>query len=196
MQVIVGVSNRHVHLTKEVYEQLFFDDLECSYQLHQIGEFASNKKVTLKTEKGTIEEVRVVGPLREYNQVEIARSDAFLLGLNPPVRRSGDINKSESITLVGPKGEVYLESVCIIADRHVHMNPLKAKELGVVDNQMVKIKVHNDKSGVMDASVKISDNGYFELHIDRDDANAFHLKNGDVLEMSIENEVENRKYRN
>ncbi len=180
-KVMVGVSNRHVHLTEEIYKRLFSMPLTKKNDLHQIGEFAGNQVVTIATEKGRISNVRVVGPLREYNQVEISRSDAYTLGINPPVRRSGNLKNSESITIIGEKDSVTLENACIVADRHVHMNGTLAKELGVVDNQMVQIKVLGDKSCILDASIKISDNGYYELHLDLDDANAAGLKNGDEV---------------
>lgn len=184
-QIQVGVSNRHVHLTKSTYEQLFDEPLEVVSHLNQIGEFASNQFVTLKTEKSTIEKVRVVGPFRTYNQVEISNSDAYILGLNPPVRKSGDIKDSEDITLVGSKGEIMLKSVCILAERHVHVNTKDCEKLGVTDNQKVQIKVSGDRSALLDAKIKASDNGYLEMHIDRDEANALLLKNGDEVTLII-----------
>ena len=177
----IAVSNRHVHLTKEVYDQLFDEPISIKRPLNQIGEFASFETVTLKTEKAEISNVRVIGPLRKYNQVEISRTDAYQLGLNPPVRQSGDLEDSETITLIGPKGEITLNDACIQAERHVHMNERKAKELGLKHEDMVHIIVDNDKGGVMDAFVKVSDNGYFEIHIDKDDANCFLLKTGDEV---------------
>ena len=127
----IAVSNRHLHLTKEIYDELFDEPLSIKRPLNQIGEFASFQTVTLKTEKGEIPNVRLIGPLRKYNQVEISRSDAYLLGINPPVRESGDLEDSEMITIVGPKGEVTLKDACIQAERHVHMNEKKAEELGL-----------------------------------------------------------------
>ena len=121
MKIKVGVSNRHVHLTEEVYRILFKDvKMEVVKELSQPGEFASNLFVTLKTEKNTIERVRVLGPLRKYNQVEISKTDSYTLGLKPPVRMSGDLENSETITLVTENGEVTLENSCIIAARHIH----------------------------------------------------------------------------
>lgn len=184
-KINVGVSNRHVHLTEEVYNELFFEPMTKKYDLHQIGEFASNQFVTIKTDKDIIENVRVLGPFRDYNQVEISKTDSYKLGLCPPVRRSGDLNNSETITLIGDKGRVTLENSCIIANRHVHMNPEMALELGVVDNQQVKIIVSGEKACILYAFIKISDNGFYELHIDFDDANAAGLKNGDEVEIII-----------
>ena len=180
----IAVSNRHVHLTEEIYNKLFDEPLKMKRQLNQIGEFAAFQTVTLKTEKGEIPNVRLIGPLRAYNQVEISRTDAYDLGLNPPVRESGDLEDSETITVVGPLGKVTLENACIQAERHVHMNKKKAEELGLKNEDMVKLIVDNDKGGVMDAFVKVKDNGFFEIHIDRDDANCFLLKTGD--EVTIE----------
>ncbi len=184
-KIKVGISNHHVHLTKETYDLLFNEPLEKIKPLHQLGEFASNQFVTLKTEKNKIENVRIVGPFRTYNQVEILKSDAYLLGLNPPVRKSGDIKNSENITLVGPKGEIYLENVCIISERHVHINSKEQEKYQVSDEQMVQVEVPGDRSALIDAHIKISDTGYYELHLDRDEANAFLLQDGDELTLKI-----------
>lgn len=182
-KVKVGISNHHVHLTEEVYKKLFATPLTKKKDLHQIGDFASHQVLILKTKKGILKNVRIVGPFRNYNQVEISRSDAYVLGLNPPVRSSGDLENSEEVTLVGEIGEVTLKKGCILANRHVHMNYQLAEELRLVDNQMVKIQISGDKSCLLDAFIKISENGYFELHLDLDDANAAGLKNGDEVKM-------------
>lgn len=179
----IAISNRHVHLTQEVYEQLFDEPLTLKRALNQVGEYAAMQTVTLKTPKAIIENVRVIGPLRKYTQVEISRTDAITLGINPPVRESGNLDNSEAITIVGPKGEITLENVCIQAERHVHMNEAKAKELGLKHKDLVKIKIDNDKGGVMEVHVKVSPNGFFEIHIDKDDANCFLLNTGDEVEI-------------
>lgn len=184
----VGISNRHVHLKEETYKKLFGDQpLTKKYDLNQVGEFASQQMVVLRTDQNSILNVRVVGPLRAQDQVEISRSDALYLGLCPLVRRSGDLENSESIALIGEWGAAFLESACIIANRHVHMNPKEAEDLGLSDNELVHIVVKGDKSCVLDAYTKVSDNGFFELHIDVDDANALGLKNGDEVLMKYEN---------
>lgn len=179
----IAVSNRHVHLTKETYNLLFDEPITMKKPLNQIGEFASNQTLTIKTAKSSMENVRVLGPFRKYNQVEISRNDAYKLGINPPVRQSGDLEDSETITLIGPKGEVTLNNACIQAERHVHMNPSKAEELGLKNEDLVKLIVTNDKGGIMEAFVKVSDNGFYEVHIDTDDANCFLLNTGDEVEL-------------
>lgn len=179
----VAISNRHVHLTKEMYEKLFDEPLSMKQPLNQIGEFAAMQTLTIKGPKGAIENVRLIGPCREYNQVEVSCSDAYTLGVKPPVRESGDLEDSETITLSTPKEEVTLKNACIIAERHVHMNTQKAEELGLKNEDLVKLKVKNDKGGEMEAFIKVKPNGFFEIHIDRDDANCFMLKNGDEVEI-------------
>ncbi len=182
-KVKIAISNRHIHLTKEVYEMLFDEKLTIKNKLNQVGEFASNEVLTIKGPKGEIKNVRIVGPLRSYNQVEVSASDAYLLGIVPPVRKSGDVKDSAPITLISNKGEVTLNEGCILAERHLHLNPKEALELGLKNEEIVNIKVNNIKGGLMQAFVKVSENGYKEVHIDRDDANAFLLQNGDIVEI-------------
>lgn len=170
--ITIGVSNRHIHLTKETYDKLFDEEITKKGDLNQIGEFASNQTVTLCANGHEINNVRLLGPLRNYDQVEISHNDALKFKLNPPIRKSGDLLNAEEITLRTEKGEVTLKS-CIIAQRHVHMNFDDAKKYNVQDGDKVKVKVNGPKSGIMDAFIKVSDNGYFEMHIDTDDANAF-----------------------
>ena len=122
MKVLLGISNRHVHLTEDDYKTLFGDEpLEKVKDLVQPGEYASNQKVSIKTEKNVINNVRLLGPLRSYSQVEISKTDSFTLGIKPPVRNSGDLENAAEVTIVGPKGEVTKEC-CIIAARHLHIN--------------------------------------------------------------------------
>lgn len=180
--VKVGVSNRHVHLKEEVFKQLFNKDyLTLKRPLHQIGEFAAEEVVDIKCGDKEFKNVRIIGPFRAYNQVEISANDARKLGVNPPVRKSGNVKGSVPVTIVGPAGEVHLEEGVIIANRHVHFSPSDAAKYHVVDDQKLQVKIGGDKSGIIDAVAKVSDNGYFELHIDTDDANAFLLDNDDEV---------------
>lgn len=183
--VKVGISNRHVHLTKEVYKTLFSSELTKKKDLTQIGDFAANETVTLKTKKGMIENVRIIGPYRNYNQVEISKSDARKLGLNPPVRKSGDLENSETITIIGEKGEITLENVCILAERHIHLNPSDALNWQVKDGDMVSVSVKGDKSCLLNAHIKVSENGVPAFHIDTDDANAALLNNDKEVEVLL-----------
>ncbi len=177
IEVSIGISARHLHLNKETYAKLFDHELTVKNYLNQVGQFAANETVTLLTSKGKFENVRIIGPLRDYNQIEISASDARFLGIEPPVRRSGEVFKAALITIETSKGSVTLDN-CIIANRHVHMNPQKAEELKVVNKEIVSLKLAGEKSGVIDVEVTVTDNGYFEVHLDTDDANAFLLQNG------------------
>lgn len=181
MKINIGVSNKHVHLCMDDYTKLFGDDsLNLVKKLSQPGEFASDKKVTLKTEKGSIENVRVVGPIRKYTQVEVSMTDAFKLGLKPPVRDSGDIKGSEGITIIGPKGEITLKEGCIIASRHIHITPDERKQYGLVGVSEVSVRIDGEKGGILNhVHIKESENYAYELHLDTDDANAHLIKQGD-----------------
>lgn len=186
MKVNIGVSNRHVHLSKEVLEILFGDnfDLSVKNNLTQPGEFASNSVVAIKTDKDIINNVRVLGPVRDYTQVEISKTDAYKLGINPPVRESGDLDGSEAVTLIGSCGSVNLDKGCIIATRHIHISESKIQELGLQGISKVDVKIFGIKGGIIsNVSLKVSDNYCFEMHIDTDDANAHLIKSGDFGEI-------------
>lgn len=183
--VPVGISNRHVHLTNDVYEKLFDDDLIKVQDLKQGGEFISNKSLTIEGPKGRIENVKVLGPIRKYNQVEISSSDAYKLGVNPPVRRSGVLANSESITLITEKGRVELDDSCILAECHVHMNFEDLKTYQVEDDEVVDVIIDGKRKGILKAHIKASSNGVLEFHVDRDEGSAFLLNNNDLLEVKI-----------
>lgn len=185
MKVILGVSNRHVHLSKEIYEKLFGNEpLEKIKDLRQPGQFASNKFVTIKNKDREINHVRVLGPIRDYTQVEISKTDAYFLKLNPPIRKSGDLEGSSPITILGEKSEVNLDKGCILANRHIHISPKEVEKYGLKDIKKVKIKVEGEKGGILDnVYLKIAPNSLLEMHLDTDDGNAFNLKTGDELEI-------------
>ena len=182
MKVKVEVSNRHIHLTKETYDQLFNEEIGKIKDLSQLGQFVSDKVVTLKTDKYEIENVKLLGPLRSYDQIEISKTDARKFGINPPVRASGDLEGAETIIIKTPKKEIAIKG-CIIAQRHIHMNTETSEKLGLKDKQKVTIKVLGDKSGFLDAYVKVSSDGVFVAHVDNDDGNSFLIENNDELEL-------------
>lgn len=186
MKIKVGVSNRHIHLTNEVKDILFGKDYEFTKRndLSQFGEYAYNETIIIKTNKSEIENVRILGPFRNYNQLEISKTDSYKLGINPPVRKSGDLESSENITLIGPKGEYNLINGVIIPERHIHMSPLESQKLMIKDGQNLKIKINGEKPGVLEnVFVKVKEEYNLELHLDTDDANAFLLKTGDEVEI-------------
>lgn len=186
MKVNIGVSNRHVHLCKDDLYKLFGDgfELEVKKELIQPGEFASNSIVSIRTDKDIINNVRVLGPVRDYTQVEISMTDAYKLGLRPPVRESGDLEGSCPITIVGPNGSINLEKGCIIASRHIHISSSKLEELGLGGKKYVSVKIDGFKGGILNnVSLKVNDSYEFEMHIDTDDANAFMISSGFVGEI-------------
>ena len=185
MKIKVSISNRHVHLTKEVYDQLFAKEMTKDFDISQNNEYASTDFVTLKTKDGIIPHVRVMGPCREYNQIEISKSDAYALKINPPVRKSGDLQNAESVIVCNQEKEILLKNCCILAHAHLHLNPKEASELGLVDNQIIDVVINGIRSGVIKAFVKIKENGRKDLHIDRDEANAFLLNNNDEVEIIL-----------
>ncbi len=180
-KVIVGVSNRHIHLKKETYELLFNEKLEKKKELKQTGEWASHQTVTLKGPKGAIENVRILGPFRKYDQVEISKTDAHILGINPPVRKSGDLRNSETITIVNGENNITLENTCILAENHIHMNYEDLKKYNVEDGDIVEVKINKARKGILYAHIKASEKGVLEFHIDKDEANAFLLTTGEEL---------------
>ena len=181
LEIPVGVSNRHVHLTQEHLEQLFGPGYELTpwKDLGQPGQYACKEVVSVVGTKGIIDNVRVLGPVRQYTQVEISRTDAIYLGLNPPVRPSGDLKGSSPITLVGPKGTLVLPEGCIVANRHVHMSPSDAQRFGLQDNDLIQVEVLGEKSLIFNnVQVRVKDNFRLEMHLDTDDANASGITTG------------------
>lgn len=183
MKVKVGVSNRHIHLSKVVFDYLFDDaDMLNTRDLSQGGEFVSNLTVDLIGPKGKINNVKVVGPLRTKTQVEVSKTDAYKLGINPPIRMSNNFDGAEDIMLSSNGKKCTVKNCCILANRHIHLNSNDLK--GLADGQKVSVKVLGDRGGIMDnVIVKTKDTFSFELHIDTDEANAFGLKNGDEVEI-------------
>lgn len=182
MKLGVAVSRRHVHLTADACQKLFGStDLPKRNDLSQPGQFATLLTVDLKWNNNIVEHVRVVGPLRKYNQIEVTSSETSILGVNPPIRQSGDLEGSLPITLIGPMGEVNLESGLIIAERHVHMTKEDAKKLNVTNKEIVSIKKNNKE--IFKSKVKIQDLSYLELHIDTYEEKLYDLHQGDEVEI-------------
>lgn len=184
MNVKIGVSNRHVHLCKMDYEILFGNsEMQNIKKLVQPGEFASNLFVEIETEKNKIERVRVLGPLRLYTQVEVSKTDCYILGIDAPVRASGNLVGAAEVTIVGPCGKITKECA-IIANRHLHINHEERLKLGLENVEKIKVKVGNEKQAVLDSVyIKETPMGVLELHLDTDDANANLLKSDDIAEL-------------
>ncbi|MDY3928745.1 MAG: phosphate propanoyltransferase [Clostridia bacterium] len=182
----VGVSARHVHLSQKDLETLFGKGYELTPKKMLMGDqFAAEECVTLVSPSlRTIEGVRVLGPVRKDSQIEISRTDTFKLKVSPPVRPSGNIKGSAPMALVGPKGSVFLNEGCIIANRHIHMTPADAEKYGVKDNDVVDVEIQNSKpTRYYNVQVRVREDFDTEMHIDTDDANAAAIKQGDHVEI-------------
>lgn len=175
----IAVSARHIHLTQEAVDALFGQGYELSQKapLSQPGQFACNEVVTIHGPKNSIENVRILGPVRPKDQLEISRTDEFYLGIDAPVRASGKVENSPGIKLSGPKGEYLMKEGVICAWRHIHMTPDDAKLFGVEDKDIVDVAIKNGIRPLTFGNVliRISPKYKLEMHIDTDEANAAEL---------------------
>ena len=174
-EVIVRVSNHHVHLSPEHQEELFGSgySLEKWKDLTQKGQFAAKETVVLKGAKGKIERVRVLGPARKETQVEISGTDQFILGVRVPVRESGRLDETPGIEIEGPKGSVKTEKGVIRALRHIHMHPGDVLRMGLSGKDVVKVALRGDRTTILEGVLlRSAANSVLEMHIDTDEANA------------------------
>lgn len=185
--VPVGVSNRHIHLSKTDLEALFGEGYELTpfKDLSQPGQYACKEQLTIiGPSLRPIENVRVLGPVRSKSQVEISATDSYVLKVKPPVRESGNIKGSAPIRIVGPKGVVELDEGCIIANRHIHMSPDDAKVFGVNDGDYVDVDVDGKRrTRWYDVQVRVHKDFRLEMHVDTDDANAVGIGNGSKVKI-------------
>ncbi|KEO84212.1 propanediol utilization protein [Tumebacillus flagellatus] len=186
MQIPVGVSARHVHLSQEHLTALFGAGarLHPKKPLSQPGQFASEEKVDVRGPRGTIQNVRVLGPVRPETQLEISKTDALKLGLQPPVRESGRLEQTPGITVIGPQGQVTLTQGVIVAKRHVHFSPEDARRYGVRDGQSLTLRTTGERGLIFEnVTARVSPKYKLDFHLDTDEANAAGLQSGDEAEM-------------
>ena len=174
-KIPVEASGRHVHLSKEHLEVLFGKDYKLTpkRELSQPGQFLSVEKVSLTGIKGTIENISILGPARENSQAEISKTDAVSIGVDAPVRMSGNIEGSSSVIISTPLYSVKLLQGVIIAKRHIHITPEDADKYGVENNEEVNVKIEGDRGVVFtNVTIRVSKNYCTALHLDYDEANA------------------------
>lgn len=179
--ISVGISNRHIHLCQEDVEALFGSGYQLTIKkwLKQPGQYATAETVTIVGPKGSLANVRVLGPTREKSQLEISKTDSFALGVKAPINESGDLTHAGAVCVLGPKGMVTLKQNVIVAKRHIHMSPMDAAKFNVVNKQLVAIKTSGERELIfMDTVIRVDDNFRLECHLDTDEANAASLKNG------------------
>ena len=181
----VGVSNRHIHLTRADVDTLFGAgyELQPLKDLSQPGQYACKECLTIVGPSlRPIENVRVLGPLRKATQVEISRTDSFTLKVKPLVRESGKLDGSAAITIIGPKGVITIPQGCIIANRHIHMSPADGERFGVKDGDYETVDAEGARrTRFFDVQVRVNDAFRLEMHVDTDDANAAGIGNGAVV---------------
>jgi acetate kinase len=190
LRIPIAVSARHAHLSQPTVDRLFGEgyQLRPRAPLSQTGQYAACETIALIGPRGRIDDVRVLGPPRPSDQVEISRSDEYTLGVDAPVRISGDLSDTPGVTLEGPRGRVSIGSGLICALRHVHMNPADAARLGVHDRQRVAVRIDSEGRDLTfgDVTVRIAPDFRLELHLDTDEANAARVKSGDTGQLVLD----------
>ena len=174
-KILVETSARHVHLSKDDLAKLFGEGAELTFKkaLSQPGQFACEERVKLVGPKKEIANVIILGPVRPATQVELSYTDARTLGIDAPLRESGNVAGTPGLKLVGPAGEVDIAEGAIIAKRHIHMTPADAETYGVENGQIVSVKIESERSAVLgDVVVRVNPNFSLAMHIDTDEANA------------------------
>ncbi len=188
-KVTVGLSNKHIHLSKEHIDILFGEGhvLTPIKDLSQPGQYACDEKVDLVGPKNTIKGVRILGPARKETQVEISISDGMTLGIkNLCIRDSGKTEGTPGVKIVGPKGEVELSKGVIVASRHIHMHTSDAQKYGLKDKDIVSVKVGGLRGLIFDnVLIRVNDEYALDMHIDVEEGNAAGLKNGDEVEVIL-----------
>jgi len=174
-RVPLGTSNRHIHLSQVDMEALFGKNytLRVQKELSQPGQFAAQETVALVGPKGSLEKVRVLGPVRKNTQVEISVTDCYKLGVEPVIRDSGQHEGTPGLEIAGPVGNVKLEAGVLVASRHIHLHSDDAKEWSLEDGDRVRVKVESQRPMVYeDVLIRVSDQYRKEMHLDMDEANA------------------------
>ena len=183
-QVPVGISVRHIHLTRADVDKLFGYGYQLTPRkaLSQPGQFACEECLDVIGPKGELKRVRILGPERSATQIELAQTDCRTIGVNAPVRSSGDTKGTPGVTLRGPLGELTVPEGVIVADRHLHMTPAQATAFGLANGDRVQIRIDGIKPGIMGGVlVRANSKCALDFHIDTDDGNAFLLRQGQLV---------------
>lgn len=187
MKIVLGVSARHVHLTREAMDVLFGKGYQLTKfkDLKQLGQFAANEKVEVEGPKGSFKTVRILGPERSKNQVELSVSDCIKIGVKPVLRDSGKHNDTVGAKIIGLKGEITIESGVLVAARHVHISVATAKKEGIKDGDILQVTVPGDRNVIFgNVLARVDDTYVDEFHLDTDEANASLAYDGQEIELS------------
>ncbi|MCL2110251.1 phosphate propanoyltransferase [Microgenomates group bacterium] len=179
--VKLSISGRHLHISREDLDALFGPNYQLTkfQDISQHGQWTAHEKVTLLGPKGQLDNVRILGPVRPQTQVEVSRTDATKLGVNPPVRESGDLSGTVGLTLLSPAGKkVELREGVMIAARHIHFSPEQAREHSLTDGDQLSVQINGQRGGVLHhVIVRVRSDYDEDLHVDTDEANALGIKN-------------------
>jgi len=178
MKIPIEISARHIHLCQKDLEKLFGKKYELNKfkDLTQPGCFAAQETLTIKTKKAEIKNVRIVGPLRDYTQVELCLTDAIFLGIEPRIKKSGNLDGTPGVLIIGPKAELELKHGVIIPWRHIHINKTRAEELDLKEDDLVSVRIENDRALVFNNIItRIDENSSLVLHLDTDEGNACNI---------------------
>lgn len=180
-EVFVDVSARHIHLTREDQDVLFGKgyELEVHKELAGGGGFASKEQIAIVGPRGSFPKVRILGPCRKATQIEVSKTDARALGIDAPVRLSGDVEGTPGIKLVGPAGELELTQGVMVAKRHIHIGAKQTEEWGLKNGDVVGVRVDSDDRALIfgDVEIRVQNEPDLALmHIDTDEANAAGMK--------------------
>lgn len=178
--VPIAISNRHIHLTKTDLGALFGTGYELNKRndLSQIGQFAAEETIKVAGPNGQFEKVRIVGPVRAYTQLEVSKTDATILGINPPISYGGGANNPAEVTLVGPVGKIK-RSCAVMAMRHLHCSLVDATRFGLKEKDIVSLKIIGKSGFIFDnVVVRTSPDFVTEIHLDTDEANAAGMTKG------------------
>jgi putative phosphotransacetylase len=184
----VGVSGRHVHVSRTDLDKLFGPGYELTKKkdLSQPGQYAAEETVDIMTTKGAFTRVRILGPVRKETQIELALTDAVKLGINPPIRDSGNLAGSPGLVMVGPAGTITLEQGAIAALRHIHMTPADAERFGVKEKDIVEVQCGGERSMTINqVLVRVNEQFALEMHVDTDEGNAACLQTGQKVSLLV-----------
>ena len=184
MNIKIGVSNHHIHLTKEVLEILFgkWYKLTPKRYLTQKGQYACEETVILKKDDKILEHIRIIGPCRKYTQVELLDRDNEFFGINAPTRKSGVLENSETLTIVGPKGEYEAKSMVIVSDTHIHMSAEDLVTFNKMNDEVVKVITDNNII-IEPVHIKSDETCVLEMHINKDIAESLGVETGNEVKI-------------
>lgn len=188
--ITLEASGRHVHLSQDDIDELFGKgySLTPKRELSQPGQFLAEEQVKLIGKKGIIEKAAILGPARSHSQVELSKTDSIKLGIDAPLRFSGNIKDSASVFIASSENVIKLEEGVIIAKRHIHMTPEDAEKLAVEDGDIVSVEALTERPVVFkDVLIRVNEDYSLNMHIDYDEANACLFSKGDKAKLIKQN---------